>query len=148
MVALAVLDQGCQNQNPGAWGEFENGIDDLLGRLLRDDSPALGTVGYADARVQQPQVIVDLRRRAHGASGVVAHPSLVYAHRWGEALYLVHTGLLHLAQELAGVGREGLHIPPLAFGVDGIEGQAGLAGTGDAGDDHEFVPRYLQVYVL
>jgi len=40
-----------------------------------------------------------------------------------EALDDVDVGLLHLAQELAGVRGERLHVAALALGVDGVEGE-------------------------
>ena len=61
---------------------------------------------------------------------------------------LVDVRLLHLAQELAGVGGEALDVPALALGVDGVEGEAALAAAGQAGDDHQPVPREGDVDVL
>jgi hypothetical protein len=40
-----------------------------------------------------------------------------------EAADKVHLGLFHLAQELAGVGRQGLDVAALALGIDRVEGQ-------------------------
>jgi hypothetical protein len=45
--------------------------------------------------------------------------------------------LLHLAQELAGVGRQRLDVAALALGVEGVEGQRRLARAGHAGEDHQ-----------
>ncbi len=45
----------------------------------------------------------------------------------GEALDVIHIGLVHLADELARVGRERLDVAALALGEDGIEGQRGFA---------------------
>src|SRR5207249_1673874 len=47
-----------------------------------------------------------------------------------------------------GVGRERLHVPPLAFGVQGVEGKRRLSGPGQARDDDELVARDPQVDVL
>jgi hypothetical protein len=52
----------------------------------------------------------------------------------------VDVGLVHDAEELPGIGREGLDVPALAFRVECIERERGLAGAGDAGDDDELVP--------
>ena len=41
----------------------------------------------------------------------------------GQALDEVDVRLVHLAQELPGVGREGLDVAALALGVNGVEGQ-------------------------
>ena len=50
---------------------------------------------------------------------------------------MVHVGLVHLAEELAGVRREALDVAALALRVDRVEGQRGLAAPGEAcNDDH------------
>jgi hypothetical protein len=36
---------------------------------------------------------------------------------------VIHVGLVHQREELARIGREGLDITPLAFGVEGVEGE-------------------------
>src|SRR6185437_15033738 len=55
--------------------------------------------------------------------------------------------LVHLAQELPGVGREGLDVAPLALGVDGVEGERRLAGAREPGEHDEPVARKLEVDV-
>ena len=65
-----------------------------------------------------------------------------------EALDVVDVGLLHAAEELAGVGGEGLDVAALALGVDGVEGQGALARAGEAGDNHKLVPGDRDVDVL
>ena len=61
-----------------------------------------------------------------------------------QALDEVDVGLVHLAQELAGVGREGLDVAALALGVDGVEGQGGLARAGQPGEDDQPVPGQVE----
>ena len=56
-----------------------------------------------------------------------------------DAVDLVDVGLFHALQELAGVGGERFDVAPLAFGVDGVEGERGFAGARDTGDDGELV---------
>jgi hypothetical protein len=65
----------------------------------------------------------------------------------GESLDEVDVGLLHLAEELARIGGEGLHIASLPLRVDRVEGERRLARAGDAGEDDEGVARQLQVDV-
>ena len=50
-----------------------------------------------------------------------------------------------LAQETAGVGREGFHIAPLGLPEDDIERQRGFPRARDAGDDREPAARDLDV---
>ena len=60
----------------------------------------------------------------------------------------VHVRLLHLVEELPGVGGEGFDVPALPFGVDGVEGQGGFPGTAQAGNDDELVARDVDVRFL
>src|SRR5208337_3368251 len=55
----------------------------------------------------------------------------------GDAVDLVHGGLFHAVEELAGVGRKRLDVAPLPLGVDGVEDQRGFARAGDAGNDRQ-----------
>jgi hypothetical protein len=55
---------------------------------------------------------------------------------------------MEMAEELPGVRAEAFHVAPLAFGVQGVEGQAGLAAAGQAGDHHQLVPGQGQIQVL
>jgi hypothetical protein len=73
---------------------------------------------------------------------------LVDRHGGREALDEVDVGLVHLAEELARVGRERLDVAALALGEDRVEGQAGLAGPGQAREDDERVPREVEGDVL
>ena len=61
---------------------------------------------------------------------------------------MVDVGLFHHRQELAGIGGQRFHIPALAFGIQGVEGQRGFTGTGKACDDNQLVSRHIQVDVL
>ncbi len=61
---------------------------------------------------------------------------------------MVEIGLLHLPEELAGVGGKGLDVAALALGIDGVEGERRLAGAGQPGDHHQLVARQGDVDVL
>ena len=115
-------------------------VDDLVDGLLLDFLAAVGAVGGAHPGPQQAEVVVDLRHRAHGGAGVFAGGLLVDGDGRGQAVDVVHVGLLHLPQEHPGVGAEALHIAPLALGVDGVKGQRRLAAAGEAGEHHQLVP--------
>ncbi len=102
----------------------------------------------ADAGEEQAQVIVDLGDGADGRARVVGGALLVDRNGRGETFDVVHIRFLHLAEELAGVGRERLDVAALALGKDGVEGQGGFAGAGEPGDDHQLVTRDLDGDVL
>ena len=65
-----------------------------------------------------------------------------------EALDEVDVGLVHLAEELAGVGRQRLDVAALALGEDRVEGEAGLARPGQPGEDDQGVARQVERDVL
>ena len=115
-------------------------VDDLVHRLLADLPAALGAVGHAHPRPQQAEVVIDLRHRAHGGAGVLAGGLLVDGDGRGQAVDIVHVGLVHLAQKHTGVGAEALHIPALAFGVDGIKRQRAFAAAAESRQHHQLVP--------
>jgi hypothetical protein len=85
---------------------------------------------------------------ADGRPRVARGGLLVDRDRRREALDRVHVGLVHLAQELPGVGGQRLDVAALALGVDRVEGQTGLAGPGQAGDHDQRMARQPQVKVL
>ena len=53
--------------------------------------------------------------------------------------------LLHLADELSRIGAETFHVAPLAFGVDGIDGQGTLAGAAGATTNGHPIARDFRV---
>ena len=112
------------------------------------DGVAVGAVRDADPREQQPQVVVDLGDRADRRARVARRALLVDRDRRGEPVDLVDVGLLHLPEELPGVGAQALDVAPLALGVDGVEGEAALARAAEPGDDDEPVARERDVDVL
>ena len=112
-----------------------------------DRPAAVGAVRMADPRPEQAQVVVDLGDRADRRARVARGRLLVDRDRRRQALDRVDVRLVHLAQELARVGRQRLDVAALALGVDRVEGEARLARAGQAGDDHEGVPRQPHVEV-
>src|SRR5205814_68889 len=87
---------------------------------------AVGAVGHADAGVEQSQVVVDLGDGADRRARVPRRRLLVDGDRRRQPFDEVDIGLIHLAQELAGIGGQRLHVPALAFGIDRVEGEGGL----------------------
>ncbi len=146
--ALAAADDRGQHLEAGALGQLEDAVDDLLRGLAGDRRAALGAVGHADAGVEQPQVVVDLGDRADRGAGVAGGRLLVDRDGRRQALDEVDVGLVHLAEELAGVGRQRLDVAALALGVDRVEGQRRLARARQAGEDDELVARQLDGDVL
>ena len=148
VLALFAPDDGGQHLNAGGLRQGQHLIDDLVHRLLLDLLTADGTVGGAHPGPQQAEVVVDLGDGAHGGAGVLAGGLLVNGDGGGKALDVVHVGLFHLTQKHPGVGAQGLHIPPLALGVQRLEGERRLARAGQPGEYHQLVPGDGHVDVL
>ena len=148
VLALAALDHGGQDADLGPGGVLGDAGQDLLRRLGRDDPAAARAVGRADPGEEQAEEVVDLGDGAHGRARVGRDGLLVDGDGRRDALDGLDLGLLHLVDELAGVGREALDIAALALGEDGVEGEGRLPGAGRAGDHDQLVPGERNVDVL
>jgi len=105
-------------------------------------------VRHAHAREQHAEVVVDLRDGADGRARILRGGLLLDRDRGRQSLDGVDLGLLHLLEELPGVGRQRLHVAPLAFGIDGVEGERRFAGAREPGDHDQLVARDLEIDVL
>ena len=139
VLALARPHDRRVDREAGPLRQRQHLLDDLLGRLAGDRTPALRAVGMADPGVQQAQVVVDLGDRADGRPRVAGGRLLVDRDRRRQPLDRVDVGLVHLPQELARVGRQRLDVAALALGVEGVEREARLPGAGQPGDDDQLV---------
>ncbi len=148
VLALATPDHRGEHLEPGAVGQLHHPVDDLLGGLAGHRAAAGRAVGLADAGVEEAEVVVDLGDGAHRRARVARGRLLVDGDGRGQPLDEVDVGLVHLPQELAGVGRERLDVAALALGVDGVEGQGGLARPRQPGEDHQLVAGQVEGDVL
>ena len=147
-LALAVAHDGRVDGEPRSLGQREDLLDDLIEALPRDRPPADRTVGPAHARVEEPQVVVDLGDGADRGARVARGRLLVDRDRRREPFDRVHVRLLHHLEELARIRGEALHVAALPLGVDRVERETRLAGAREAGDADERVPRQPDVDVL
>lgn len=147
-LALALTHQRREDLEAAALGQLQHPVDDGLRRLPRDRAAALGTVRLADAREEQPQVVVDLGDRADRRARVARGRLLVDGDRRGQTLDEVDVRLVHLPEELPGIGGERLDVPALPLGEDGVEGQRGLARPRQAREDDERVAWQVERDVL
>ncbi len=141
---LASAHHGREHLEPGPFRQFHDLIDDLLGRLASDRSPAVVAMGMPDPGEQDPKVVVDLRDRADRGPRVPGRRLLIDRDGRAQALDEIDVGLLHLPEELPGVRREGLDVAALALRIDGVERQRRFARPGEAGEDDQRVPGQLQ----
>ena len=147
VLALAAAHDRREHLEARALLELEHAVDDLLRRLAGDDPAAVRAVRHADAGVEQAQVVVDLGDGADGRARVARRRLLVDGDRRRQALDEVDVGLVHLPEELAGVGGERLDVAALALGVDRVERERRLARAREPGEDDELVARQLEVDV-
>ena len=148
VLALAAAHHRRQHVDARALGQRQHAVDHLRDGLALDRQPGRGRIGHADARPEQPHVVVDFGDGADGGARVLRGGLLLDRDRGRQAVDLVDVRLLHHLQELAGVGRERLHVAALALGVDRVEGERGFAGAGQAGEHHQPVARDLDVDAL
>ena len=148
VLALATADHRCEHLEAATVLEAEDPVDDLLRCLPLDRRTAGRAVGATGARIEETEVVVDLGDGADRGARVLRGRLLVDADRRAQALDEVDVGLVHLAQELARVGRQGLDVAALALGEDRVEGEAGLARPGESGEHDEGVAREVERDVL
>ena len=129
-------------------GSADSSANDLLGRLLLDRRAALVAMRRAQPGHQQPQMVVDLGHRGHGAARILAAGPLIDRNRRLQALDQIDVGPLQLMQELPGVDRQAFDILPLPFGIQRVEGQRAFARTAGAGDHHQPVAGNIEIDIL
>jgi hypothetical protein len=62
-----------------------------------------------------------------GAAGRANLVALAKGDGGWNAFDSIDAGSIHSLKELSGVGAEGFRVTPLAFGVEGVEGERGLS---------------------
>ena len=138
---LLRTDDRRQHHKAHAVFQFRKLRDDLIDRLLLDDLAADRTVGYADARVEQAEVIVDFRHGADRRARVLRGRFLVDGDRRRQPLDGIDVRLVKLPEEHPRVGRKRLDEPAVSLRVQRVERQRGLARAGKPRKHDEFVAR-------
>ena len=136
------------DQQPRARRQLAEPLGHDFGRLADHLLAALAAERPADAREQQPHVVVDLGRRADRRARIADAVLLADGDGRADALDAIDVGLLHPLEELPGVGRQRLDVAPLPFGVDRVEGERRLSRSADAGDDDQLAGGQRDVDVL
>ena len=123
-------------------------VDDALERLAGDRLPAIRAVRYADVGEEETEVVVDFGDGADGRARVRPGRLLLDGDGRRQTVDQIDVRLLHLLEELPGVGGQRLDVAALPLGVNGVEGERRLARTRQAGDDHQLVARDVDVDIL
>ena len=121
---------------------------DALGRVAPDLAPAAAAEQPRRPRHEQLQVVAELGHGADGGARGAHRVGLVDGDGRRDALDALGRRAVHAVEELAGVGGEGLHIAPLALGIDGVEGQGRLAGAGHPRDHDQPAQGQVEIDVL
>src|SRR6266849_3500328 len=146
--ALAAAHHRGEEIEPRSFRQRQHAVNHLRDGLALDRQAGGGRISDADARPQQAHVVVDLRDGADRGARVFRGGLLLDGDRRRQPVDLVDVRLLHHLQELARIGRKAFHVAPLAFRIDGVEGERGLAGARQPGEYHEPVARDLKIDVL
>ena len=147
-LTLAVGHHGREHEGAPPHALFQNLVRYLVGGLALDLAAAFGAVRRTDAREEQAQVVVDLRDCTHRGARILGGGLLIDGHGRAQAIDGIEVRLVHLPQEHPGIGAQGLHIPPLALGIDRVKSQGALAGAREARHHHQLVPGDCNVNVF
>ena len=147
-IALLGSHHGRQHGKTRAFTQSQNLVHHVGNGLRGDALATLPAEDLAHARPQQAQVVVDFGDGAYAGARIARSRPLPDGDGRRQPVDGIHVGLAPLLEKLAGVGGQRLDVAPLAFGVDGVEGQRGLARAGQSGDDYQLVARDLHVDIL
>ena len=90
-----------------------------------------------------PEVIIDGSHRSHSRAGGHDRRGPLDGHPGKHSLDFVGVGSIQPLEELAGIRREGLHVPAVPLGIEDIKSEGGLSGTGYSGHHGYCADRYL-----
>ena len=147
-LAFLLPRHGGHHHEFGVLGQGQHGVHHLAHRLRGQRQTVVRAERRACTGIQQAQVVVDLGHRAHGGARVVAGGLLLNADGGRQAFDQVNIGLVQPPQKLPRIGRQALHIAPLALGIERVKRQAGFARARQPRDHHQLVARNVQVDVL
>ena len=137
-------DDRREQHHPSLGRQREDFVHDVAGSLRDDWHTGVRAMRFADVRVKQAEIIVNLGGGGDDGARAGAGAALFDGDGRRKTFDEVHLRLLHLIQELAGIGGETLDVFALALGVDGVKRERRLAAAAQAGDDHQLVARDVQ----
>ena len=137
-----------EHLHPRAVAERENPVRDFVDRIFFHLLATVQAISAANARVQQPEVIVNLSCGGHGRARIAGRILLLDRNRRSDAVDDIDIGLFNALQELPGVGRQRLDVAPLSLGVNGVERERRLARSRDPRHHRQQVVRNLEIDIL
>ena len=146
--AFALADHRRQHHHAGVRGQAQCRIDHLRHALRLQRQFVNRTVRRADARVQQPQIVVDFGDGADGRARIVRRRALLDRNRRRKPFDQIDVGLFHQLQKLARVSRQRFDVAALAFRVQRVERERRLARARQSRDHDQPVPRQIEIDVF
>ena len=148
VVPFAPFDDGGHQRDAASGESFYDEFSDAVVGVVHHLFARHGRVGPRCASIEQTQKIVDFRDGADGRAGIFVGRFLLDGHYGAQSRDFVDIGAFHRPDELAGIGRERLHVAALSFGIDGIERQRRFARTAQSGDNHQFMTWNFEVHIF
>ena len=148
VLAFAAAHDRREQIKPRAFRQSKNAVDHLRHGLALDRQAGRRRVGHADARPQQPHVVVDLGDGADRRARIARGGFLLDGNGRRQAVDLVDVRLLHHFQKLPRVGGKALDIAALALGINRVEGERGFARAGQPGEHHQPVARNIEIDIF
>ena len=148
VLAFARAHERRQHLHLRPFAERQHAIGHLIDRLRLDGLVAVRAVRFPDPRVEQSQIVVDLGDRTDRRARIAGGALLLDGNRRREPLDRIDVGLVHLTQELARIRGQTLHVAPLPFRVDRVEGERRFPRAGKPGEDNETIARKRDVQIL
>src|SRR5213593_1958522 len=122
--------------------------DNLVWSLLGNRLTTLKAMRDAYRGEQKAEIIVNLGNRSDRGPRAARCGFLLDGNRRGKPFDRIDVRGFEAVEKLPRIGRKGFDITPLAFRINGIEGEAGFAGTAQASDYSQFVAGNLDVNTL
>ena len=144
---FAQLQRRCDG-HAAAFGQGEDILRHVVFGVALDLLSRYGREGVSDAGVEQFKVVVQFGRGADRRTRIAGIDLLFDGDGRSDTRNDIHIGLVDLAQELSGIGREALHVAALPFGEDRVEGEGRFAGTRKSRDDDQSVVRNFDLDVF
>ena len=139
---------GAENHHFFAAVRAGNPIKNLAAAQRADLPPALNAVLFADLRVEQTQIVINLRDRRDGRIlSPLAEPLLDSDGGWNAGKQ-IDVRLRHDLKKLPRVSGKAVEVAPLSFRVNDVESQRRFARPAQAGDDHELISRDVEADIF
>ena len=135
VVALSAAHQRSEYHHRPPLVLTKDKLDDFLLGVLHHTLAGLVGIGVGSTGIEQTEVVIDLGGRTDGGTGIFVCRFLFDGDDGAETGDLIDIGPPESAEEVAGIGREGLDVAALAFGEEGVESQRRLARAAQPRDD-------------